>query len=459
MNTNKPKIIIVGGGVSGLAAAYTLLKYRDKLEVTVLEASDRAGGRMAGEEVDGFHVYTGASVFHESFRTVRSLAKSLDVTLKLSPREKGGHIYRNGKLWGLYTGGSLKQILTTIRTILSFKLISPKGMWQSMRFFRMLNARSKDLDFEDHSRMLDLDTADSFATFMEANSMTDYLEESGQVDISCFTAGYPEQVGAALGMALIWTWSFKPSTRSLLPEKGVGEFTKALIDACAGNIIFSTPVERIILEEGTAKGVITREGDFIRADAVICATTATTACKITPDMPFEISSVLSRVTYSSCCYLAIGLDANILPEGSHAAVFPKQSGSLLTMVSNLEAMAPRAAPEGKTLVHALVIDEQARKLFSLSDAEIEKRIIDEMRKYFPAMPERPLFSRVYRWPEALALALGGILKAIYDMRRQKPDGLKGLFLAGDYMRMPVSNGAMLSGVDAAENCASFVFNR
>ena len=459
--TRKPKIIIVGGGTSGLAAAYTLRsKYGDELEVVVLEASDRAGGRIAGEEIDGFSIHTGASVFHESFETVRNLAENLGVPLEMSPRKKGGHVYRDGKFWGIYSNGSLKQMLTTIRTIFSFRLLTPKAMWQSMRFFGMLKTRSKDIDFQDHLRMLDLDTHESLAEFMEANSLTEYLEQAGEADINCFTAGFSEQVGAAFGMALLWLWTLNQSERSCLPERGVGEFANALVEACAGDIRLSTPVQRIVFEDRTVKGVIVIEGGRavnLEADAVICATPATKAIKIVPDLPSEVKRVLTRITYSSCINMAIGLDKNILPEGSHAAVFPPDSGTFLTFVSNLASMAPRAAPEGKSLVHALVIGEHAKKLFTLSDTEAANRIIEEICKYLPAMPAKPLFTRVYRWPEALCLAPGGMLKEIYEMRQQKLADLEGLFLAGDYMRMPSCNGALLSGVDAAEDCASFVF--
>ena len=109
------------------------------------------------------------------------------------------------------------------------------------------------------------------------------------------------------------------------------------------------------------------------------------------------------------------------------------------------------------MVYALVIGEHAQKLFTLSDTEIADRIIEEIRKYLPAMPDKPLFTRVYRWPEALCLAPGGMLREIYEMRQHQLADLEGLFLAGDYMRMPSCNGALLSGVDAAEECASFVF--
>ena len=75
------------------------------------------------------------------------------------------------------------------------------------------------------------------------------------------------------------------------------------------------------------------------------------------------------------------------------------------------------------------------------------------------MSETPRFARVYRWPEAVCLAHGGMLKEIYEMNQQGMSGAKGLFLAGDYMQLPLSNGAMRSGVDAAEDCASFVSQR
>ena len=63
----RPRIIIVGGGASGLAACCTLRSRSEELEVIVLEKSDRAGGRIAGERVGEFHVDTATAVFDESF--------------------------------------------------------------------------------------------------------------------------------------------------------------------------------------------------------------------------------------------------------------------------------------------------------------------------------------------------------------------------------------------------------
>jgi oxygen-dependent protoporphyrinogen oxidase len=53
---SSPRIAVIGGGVTGLAAAYEL---RDEAEVTVFEASDRLGGKVLTEELDGIQIEAG----------------------------------------------------------------------------------------------------------------------------------------------------------------------------------------------------------------------------------------------------------------------------------------------------------------------------------------------------------------------------------------------------------------
>ncbi len=452
------EILVVGAGAAGLAAAWTLAVRRNdsNCRVRVLEASEKIGGRMFCEEIDGFHVHGGASVIHESFATTRDLARELGVELWQSPKKKGGQSYADGRFWGAYVGGSLKQTLTTLRTMLFSPQHTLAGNWEFMRLFGMLKKRAGDLDFEDHSRMLDLDTGESFAEFARANSLGRYLQQSGELDLNCFTAGSSDRVGAAYGMALLWLWTINPATRSYLPRQGIGALAKALTDACANLIRVSTPVEQIVVKDGAASGVVTSSGEKIEADAVVCATTASTAARINPELPGELRAVLERVSYGSCCNVAFGLDTNILEEGSHAGLFPPGSPTFLTMVTNLAATTPEAAPPGRTLVHALAIGEQAGALFALNDDEIVRRVAEEMRRFFPAMPEQPLFARVYRWPEGLCLAPGGMLRDVHHMRLRLPQCTRGLFLAGDYMLLPSLNGAMKSGVEAAEASLSYV---
>ena len=286
---HKPQseILIVGAGAAGLAAAWKIAAARPHgdCRIRVLEATHRIGGRAFCEEIDGFHVFAGASLTHESFSSTRDLARELGVELHRSPGQKGAQSYAGGRFWGLYQGGSLKQSLTTLRTLLFSPQHTLGGVWEFMRLYALLRKRAGDLDFEDHSRMLDLDKGESLAEFARANSLGRYLRQAGELDINCFTAGRSERVGAAYAMALLWLWTFNPASRSYLPRQGIFALVKALADACAGYIRVSTPVERIVLDRGRASGVVTAGGEEIEADAVICAATASTAARIVPDLP------------------------------------------------------------------------------------------------------------------------------------------------------------------------------
>ena len=95
-------------------------------------------------------------------------------------------------------------------------------------------------------------------------------------------------------------------------------------------------------------------------------------------------------------------------------------------------------------------------MFALDDGEIVDRIVDEIRRFFPDMPRAPAVARVYRWHEGGCLIQGGLLTEMHQMREQSLPSIRGLFLAGDYMHLPLTNGAMRSGVDAAQDCRSYL---
>ena len=448
------KVVVVGAGIAGLGAAYTLRKRG--VETVVFEAAALPGGRVTGEQVDGFYLDVGANVFLETYGTVRQVAEELNVPLRRTPVPINGGLYRNGKFHGFYGGDRFGNRLKTARTLLSLKLLSPKGLGQAFKFVRMLKARSDDLSFDDHSRMLDLDTGKSAAAFFEAEIGTELLERFVQPNLSSYTLGYPEEVGAAYAMAAAWHFGLNGVAWPYMPRGGPGVFVDALTRACEDSIRTSTPVERILIEDGAARGVVTG-GGVVEADAVICATTATKALDIMPALPSSISNALRRVVYSRCCRVFFGVDASPFPDQDwYAVAFPRETGALMTGMSNSAVLAPQTVPEGKALIDALVIGERADELFVLSDLETGKRVLAEIRKYLPAMSEEPLFTRVYRWDEAVCMAPGGMMTALYRMRRHDLDCVKGLFLAGEYMGIPSTNGALRSGIDTADDCAAFV---
>lgn len=87
----------------------------------------------------------------------------------------------------------------------------------------------------------------------------------------------------------------------------------------------------------------------------------------------------------------------------------------------------------------------------LPDDEVVSRLEAEMRAFFPGFPARPLFTEIYRWREALCFYPPGMATAIARMEERDYRAVKGLYLCGEYMRLPGTvEGALRSGLKAAE---------
>ena len=440
------KVLVVGAGLAGLASAYVLS--RKGFDVNVLEAAPHPGGRVLRQAVGGFQVDLGANLFLETYTTARQVADQLGVPMRRTPVPIHSGIYRNGRFHGLYGDNRPGSLWKTARTMLSFQLLSPKGLWQAFKFARMLQARKDDLSFDDHSKLLNLDTGQSAAEFFETKIGSEALEWLYGPGLSGYTFAHPEQVGAALAMATLWHNGLNGVAWPCLPDGGTGAFVEALVQACGSGVRLSTPVRRIVLEDGVAKGAVTDAG-LVKADAVICATTASVVLEIAPDLPPAVRDTLRRVTYSRCCRVFFGVDSSPFPRDWYAVGFPRQTGTFITGMSNAAVLAPETVPEGKALVDALVIDKQAEELFELSDQQVQERVLSEVLRYVPQMSSEPLFAHVQRWPEAMCLSPGGTMTALHRLRQDGFGGVHGLFLAGDYMGAPSVNGALRSGLDAA----------
>ena len=449
----KRRVIVVGGGIAGVGAGHALR--RRGIPVTILEASPRPGGRVLTEDIDGFRLDFGVNLFLETYGTVRQVADELGVSLRRTPVPICGGVYRNGRLHGFYGGDLLRNRLKTAGTLFSLGLLSPRGVWEALKLLRILRARGHELSFDDPSRLLDLDTGQSIGEFFERNIGTEALERFVAPTLASYTFGRPDQVGVVYGLVAAWNFGLNGVAWPCLPEGGPGVFMDALVEACGDNLQLSTPVERIVIENGVTKGVVTKAG-FVESDAVICATTATALLAIGSELPDAVREVLRRVTYSKCFRVFYGVDASPLPENWYAVTFPRDEDALMIGMTNAGALLPETVPPGKALIDALIMGERAEELFASNEEEAGARVLAEIRRFFPAMSAEPLFTRAHYWDEAVCLAPGGTMTALRDLRLRGIEGARGLFLAGEYMGVPSTNGALRSGLDAAADCTALL---
>src|ERR1700720_3116813 len=80
-----PKIVIVGGGISGLALAFRLEQLSPNLEVTLIEREPRLGGTVWTLSEDDFQIEIGPNGFLDNKPSTLALCKALGLADKLVP--------------------------------------------------------------------------------------------------------------------------------------------------------------------------------------------------------------------------------------------------------------------------------------------------------------------------------------------------------------------------------------
>ncbi len=443
------RVVIIGGGAAGLGAAYTLKKRG--FNPVLFEAEDHVGGRLAADEVDGFLIDTGVDFFCYSYDAVFRICEELGVPLVRSLQKLGW--YRNGRWLTTGPDKSIPSIIRTLRAASSLGFLS----WGALKLVRQVFHEEDYLTFASDSRMAEIDGEESFGEYLERTG----APESLQVTLKGFVENGVLDHVAPSSQAYIRGYLANTLFRGdqlMQPEKGAGALARALRDACADVTRVSTPVRKVVVEGGGATSVVI-DGETIEADAVICAVPAPKALEIIPDLPDRIRETLSKVTYSSACRLVMGLDHPPLPPGWHGAIYPEdQTPLMLDRSINL----PACVPPGKSTLDLIAGRERAKELLELDDdEEIKRRMLQDARRNPPpgsALPadDEGLFSRVYRWKIAVCMGAPGMFKAVANTRRELRQDMPNLFLAGDYTRVPLVNGALASGIDAAEEVAELL---
>ena len=449
------RVVIVGGGFSGLSAAYTLMKRG--ITPLLLEAKERVGGRSIGERVDGFSLDMGAFVFTSTYDTAFRICEELGLPLVPSQMKFGHH--RNGRWVTTTPDQSLWNFLRHLRTAMTMGFLSPSGMRASFKVMREIHRQSAYMSFASDSPIAEIDDDESFGDYLKRLRVPEKLQVTlkGPLDM---ILGDPAPAGQALMRAYIGE-TMLSGGRVYMPERGIGSLSEALATACSDAIRVSSPVSKIVVAGGTATSVIV-DGVAIEADAVICAVPGTKVPDIIPDLPEETRHALSTISYSTGCRVVIGLDRSPLHPGWHGALYPEDEDTPLLL--NRTAFLPACAPPGKSILDLLIGRDRAKELIPLDDDEIKRQLLGAARRKAPpgsALPgdDEGLFYRVYRWEEALCMGTPGMLAAVANIPGQLAGRIDNLVLAGDYMRVPSVNGALSSGHSAAIQVADLLASR
>jgi oxygen-dependent protoporphyrinogen oxidase len=429
---DKRSVIVVGGGIAGLTAAYTLKK--DGFDVEVLEREATAGGRMRSERHGDFVVDRGAQFIASSYRNMRTLVDELGLKAQVRRLRTGrGAVLRDGKFISSDYAG-LKAILKARDLRWSSKLRLPLLLNDLRRTRHML-------DFYEIERAAPIDDASAhdWALRRFGREVLDYLIEPPFA--STFTV-LPENLSRAFVLATIH-YMFSGFRLSAF-EGGNGLLTQTL----ASRLRVRTGVDVARVAQSDAGAAVTlASGEVLNADAAIIATPGNNVARLCETLTTEERRFFEGVRYASSIIVFVMTSTTEADPGIYGLGIPRREGVRLYGMA-MENPKEGAVPPGKTLFNCAFSEEYAAELMARPDADVVEALHGELRKLPLRGLDKTEGHAVHRWPELVPQFYPGYIRSLgaFKQRHERSDRV---FFAGDYLVGPYTEAALTSGLRAA----------
>lgn len=433
-------VVVVGAGIAGLAAAYRLKAHG--LKPLVVEQSDRVGGRMRTDRIDGYNIDTGVTILGRRYRRMRALVREVGLerlteTVPFSLAIVGPdrtRIYRAARPGDLLLGRNLS-------------------------FEERLSLVRFGIDMLRHRGVLLHGLADQ-ATQLDDRSAADYLGGlgTGGSDLlrEVFEPGLRAAVGGDLGatsrqvlLTVVFNtldagfWNFHEAV-DLLP--------RALADAVdvqlATEVVAVRPASTGVDIEVDGSG----RRQTLRARGVIMAIPGRRIPGLAPWLPDWLLGPLARTDFSRLSSIHLGLRRP--PAAKVVGVGFANAATGIGVLELEHLRAPGRTPAGKGMVSVYFVNAPGFDCVDASDAELTRRAMEVLESRFPGLgSEVELVHRV-SWPTGIALFPVGRLREMSAIRQRLAGWNEPVDVAGDWLDGVASESALRTGEQAADRLAA-----
>lgn len=480
----RPRVVIVGGGVGGLAAAHYLLARAGESgrapRVTVVEGADRAGGKVLTEHLGGFVIEGGPDSLLASKPKAVELVRELglgDRLLACDDSRRRVMVERGGRLVEVPPGLRL-MVPGRLGPFLRSPLFSWPGKarilaerWVPARRPRQPESLAafvrRRLGREALERLADpvmssihlgdperLDLAATFPAFAAAERRYGSLTRAARSDGA-------RGVGAAGGGA--HTATNRPAPLFYTLRGGLSELIDALTGRLAGiadaTVRLGQPATAVFANGrgGAAFTVELAGGDSLAADAVVLAVPAFAAAGLLAPARPELARELGELRYVSAATVALGYRAGALacPPQGFGFFVPAATGRAVVAATLSSNKFAGRAPAGATLLRAFVGGARGERWVDLPDDELIAAVRREVEGLLGIEAE-PSLVRLHRWPHGYPQYELGHVEKVARIEQLAGDGL---FFAGSAYHGPGIPDTLASAERAAQAAAGYLARR
>jgi len=439
-------MIVVGGGISGLAAAHGLVQLsRERgiaVGLTLLEARGRLGGTIATERAGGFLIEAGPDSFLSEKPWALELCQRLGVTDRLvrtDDRFRKTFVVHRGRLHALPEGFQLLAP-TRLMPLFASSLFSWPGKLRMALDLVLPRGGSEE---------------ESLGAFVRRRLGREALERVAQPLAAGIYTADPDQLSLAAAMPRFL--EMERRDRSLIlalwkagrraPEGGSGasgarwslfvtfadgmeELVRILAERLpSGSVRLKERVEAVV-REGSRWNVALSDGSALEADALILATEAYQTARLTRYLDPVLSRLLETIPYASSATVSLAYRREDIPHplDGFGFVVPRSEGRPILACTFCSIKYPRRAPEGFALLRLFlggalderVLQEDDEKLLALGRSQLADLL---------GVTAPPCLSRVHRFPASMAQYELGHLDRVATIQRRVREH-PGLALAG-----------------------------
>ncbi len=463
-----PHAVVIGGGISGLAAAHRLLQATPKARVTLLEASDRLGGKITTERCDDFVIEGGPDSFLANKPRGIGLCQEIGIASDLqgvTPRERRAFVVFRERLHEL-PEGLTGLVPTRLGPLARSSLLSPVGKARVALDYVLPAGRSEE--------------DESLGAFIRRRLGQEAWERlieplmsgihAADGDVLSLTATFPQlreaerMHGGLIRGVLAGRRStpMTPTGRSgfLTPTAGLEELVSVLADrlrAQGGTIQTGAAVKSVRRSDGTFHLRVS-DGKTIPAESVIVATPAFRAADLLSDLDPFLSADLKAIAHVSTAIVTLAYRraeiAHPLP--GHGYVVPRIERSPILACTWTSQKWEHRAPEGWELIRVFlgrsgqlqgeILYADDDTFIALARAEAEGRL---------GITMAPALTRVHRWPQGMPQYHLGHPERIARINSAIVEH-PGLFLAGNAYRGVGLPDCIASGERAADAAEAYL---
>ena len=444
------KIVIMGGGISGLATAYSL-EERAKREgksvsITLLEKKNQIGGNILTERVGDFLIEGGPDCFLSEKPWAIQLCERLGMgesLLRTNDEYRKTYILWNGHLHELPEGVIL-MIPTEIFPLLKSNLITLSGkIRMGMELFIPKKESSADESLSQFvRRRLGQEALDKIAAPLVAGV---HAEDPDTMSVKSRFPRFvqmEEEYGSLIkGMIAKRREMRRAGSKGNKPKYTMFMTLKDGLSEMPATIVQNLKMTKILTNREVADvdkrdifKISLKNGEVLDADTVVFATPSYETASLLTGINDSISALLNKIPYTSTATVSLAFKKESIsnPMNGFGFLVPRQEKRRITGATWVSRKFSYRSPDDSVLIRCFIGGSHNEKLVFLNDKDMIEMVKGELRDIMGITSE-PLLTRIYRWEKAMPQYTIGHEERL-SILDKKLSEYPGMFLTGSSYR-------------------------